>query len=118
MSDKRIEQDVPLRRSPDLDNLPHGLEYQKDEDDRKTRDRNEEKLLAEWVATSRPYKKRDREYYTTIGIIVFLLSLILFFAGQFLFIAVLISLAFVSYVLAAIPPENVHNAITTFGIRT
>ena len=81
-------------------------------------DRHEERLLLEWTAPSRPYKKRDREYYTTIGIIVFLVSLILFFAGQFLFIAVLISLAFVSYVLAAIPPESIHNAITTFGIRT
>jgi hypothetical protein len=78
---------------------------------------NEERLLVEWDAPSRPYKKRDREYYTTIAIIVFLLSLILFFAGQFLFIAVLISLAFVSYVLAAVPPDHIHIAITNFGIH-
>lgn len=80
-------------------------------------DRHEERVLLEWDAPSRPFKKRDREYYTTIGIIVFLLSLILFFAGQFLFIAVLVSLAFVSYVLASVPPDHHHIAITTFGIH-
>jgi hypothetical protein len=83
----------------------------------KDRNRHEEHMLLEWDAPSRPFKKRDREYYTTIGIIVFLLSLILFFAGQFLFIAVLISLAFVSYVLASVPPDHHHIAITSFGIH-
>ncbi|PWU23491.1 hypothetical protein C5B42_02980 [Candidatus Cerribacteria bacterium 'Amazon FNV 2010 28 9'] len=75
-------------------------------------------MLVSWQAASRPFKKRDREFYTTIAIIVFLLTLILFFAGQFLLIAVLISLAFVTYVLNSVPPEPVHNAVTTFGIRT
>lgn len=89
-----------------------------DKDELKLRDRHEERLLFEWTAPSRPYKKRDKEFYTTIGIIVFLVSLILFFAGQFLFIAVVVSLAFVTYVLNTIPPEMVHNRITTFGIRT
>ncbi len=80
--------------------------------------RHEEKVLFEWTAASRPYKKRDREFYTTIAIIVFLVSLILFFAGQFLFIAVVVSLAFVAYVLNTVPPDSIHNAITTFGIHT
>lgn len=77
-----------------------------------------EKILMAWEAPSRPYKKRNREYYTTIAIIVFLISLILFFAGQFLPIAVVIAVAFVSYVLAAIPPDDVQNALTTYGIQT
>ncbi len=79
---------------------------------------NEEKMIFAWSASSRPYKKRDREFYTTIAIIVGLVSLILFFAGQFLFIAVVVSLAFVAYVLNTVPPENVQNALTTFGVRT
>lgn len=83
-----------------------------------TLDQHQERILYEWVSASRPYKKRDREFYTTIGVIVFLVSLILFFAGQFLFIAVVVSGAFVAYVLNTIPPDNVHNAITTFGIRS
>ncbi|HZZ98966.1 MAG TPA: hypothetical protein VFG51_03470 [Candidatus Saccharimonadia bacterium] len=77
-----------------------------------------EEVLLVWDAASRPYKKRDREYYTTIAIIIFLLSIILFFAGQFLLIAVIVAFGFVSYMLASIAPENTSHAITTYGIRT
>lgn len=77
-----------------------------------------EKLMLQWEAPNRPFKKRDREYYTTIAVIVFLLSLILLFAGQFLPIAVVISVGFLSYVLASVPPEKITNAVTTYGIHT
>ncbi len=70
-----------------------------------------------WEAASRPFKKRDREFYTTVGVITFLLSLILFFAGQFLLIGVIISVAFLAYVLASVPPEKQQNSITNYGIR-
>jgi hypothetical protein len=76
-----------------------------------------EKVLIEWQAPARPFKKRNRQYYTTIVLIVFLISLILFFAGQFLFIAVIIALAFLAYVLSSVPPEIVRNRITTYGIQ-
>lgn len=77
-----------------------------------------EELIIEWEAPSRPFKKRNRQYYTTIGVIVFLICLILFFAGQFLPIAVVIAVAFLAYVLSAVQPEQVMNAITTYGIRS
>jgi len=77
-----------------------------------------EEILLRWTAASRPYKKRDREFYTTIAIIVFLLSTIAFFIGQSMLIAVIVSFAFVAYVLAAVPPEKVEHTITTYGIRT
>jgi hypothetical protein len=77
-----------------------------------------EETLLSWSAPERPFKKRDREYYTTIGIIVFLVSIILFFAGQFLPIAVVVSFAFLSYVLASVPPSTVTHAITNKGLRT
>ena len=79
--------------------------------------KTEEDLYA-WESPSRPFKKRDREFYSTIAVIVFLVSLILLFAGQFLLIAVVVSLAFVSYVLASVPPENVAHRITTHGLHT
>jgi hypothetical protein len=78
----------------------------------------QEYLILSWTAPNRAYKKHDREYYTTIAVIVVLLSVILFFAGQFLPIAVVISAAFLSYVLAAIPPHTVEHQVTTYGIRT
>lgn len=77
-----------------------------------------ETILLEWTAPVRPFKKRKRQYYTTIAILVILVCLILFLAGQFLFIAVILAFAFVNYVLSAIPPENVPNRITTYGVRS
>jgi len=76
-----------------------------------------EEVVVSWSAPSRPFKTRNRQFYTTVAIIVFLVSLILFFAGQFLPIAVVISVAFLGYVLSSVPPHEAAYKITTFGIR-
>lgn len=76
-----------------------------------------EMLVLEWKAPSRPYKKRHQRYFSTILIIALLVSLILFFAGQFLPIAVVISVVFLVYVQAVVPPTELTNRITTYGIR-
>jgi hypothetical protein len=76
-----------------------------------------EGVIFEWSAESRPYKKRNKQYYITIALIVFLVSLILFFAGQFLPIAVVITIAFLAYVLSSVPPHKTDISITTYGIR-
>ena len=76
------------------------------------------KDLLEWEAPARPFKKRDREYFTTIGAIVFLLTIILFFLKEWLLIGAIIAFAFLAYVLASIPPEKVKHKITTRGIIT
>jgi len=77
----------------------------------------EEELLR-WKAPARLFKKRDREYYTTIGAIVFLLVVILLFIKQWMLIAVIVAFAFVSYVLAAVQPEEVEHVVTSKGIKT
>jgi len=76
------------------------------------------KTLVEWKAPVRPFKKRDREYFTTIGAIVFLLAVILFFLKEWILIAVIIALVFVSYILATVQPEEVEHKITNRGIIT
>ena len=76
----------------------------------------EVKTLLEWVAPSRPFRKKDRSYYTTIAILVVLLVLIAFLAREFLLIGVILSLSFVAYVLAFVPPENITYKISTQGI--
>ena len=75
------------------------------------------KTIISWSAPSRPFKKRNRQYYTTVILIVFLVSLILFFAGQFLPIAVVISVGFLAYVLSSVPPHEVKIEVTTYGIE-
>ena len=76
-----------------------------------------EKLILEWKAPSRPFKKHKKQYYTTIITIALLLGLILFFAGQTLTVAVVLAVAFLSYVMATIPPYTITNSITTYGVK-
>lgn len=71
-----------------------------------------------WSSPSRLFKKRDREYFTNIGAIVFLLTIILVFAREFVLIAAVLSIVFLIYVLSTVPPEEVHHKITSLGIES
>lgn len=75
-----------------------------------------EETLVEWDAPARPFKKRNHQFFSTIIIIAILVSLILFFAGQVLPVAVVISVVFLVYVTAVIPPQSVHYKLTNYGI--
>ena len=77
-----------------------------------------EEVIYDWHAASRPFKKRNRQYHTTIITISLLLSLILFFAGQVVTIAVVIAVAFLAYIMSTIPPHPIKNKFTTYGIRS
>lgn len=76
-----------------------------------------EETILTWKSAGRPFKQRNRQFYTTVATIVVLISLILFFAGQMLPIAVVISMAFLYYVLSSVPPQESEKKITTYGIR-
>lgn len=76
-----------------------------------------EQLLLQWQADSRVSIRRSREYYSSLAVIVLLISLILFFAGQILLIFVLLSFLFISYVLATVKAEQVKIQVTSYGIR-
>ena len=71
-----------------------------------------------WSSPSRLFKKRDREYFTNVGAIVFLLVIILVFAREFLLIAAVVSIVFLIYVLSTVPPEAVEHRITNLGIES
>lgn len=74
------------------------------------------KTLLSWEAPARPFRKKDRSYYTTLAIIVVLLCLILLLAREFLLIATILSVAFVAYVLAFVPPHKIGYKISTQGV--
>jgi hypothetical protein len=78
---------------------------------------NELKVLYTWKAPTRPFKKRDKEFWTTVIAIVFLVGLILFFVKEWFLIAAIISLTFVYYVLSTVPPEDIECALTNKGVR-
>lgn len=82
---------------------------------------NEEKreeVYLSWSSPSRLFKKRDKEYFTNIAAIVFLLSVILVFAREFVLIAAVLSIVFFIYVLSTVPPEDVKHKITNLGIES
>jgi hypothetical protein len=71
-----------------------------------------------WEAPDRPFKKRKKQFFLTAGTIAGLISLILFFSGQFPLIGVVIAVLFVIYMLYTFPPHTITNQITTFGVRS
>ena len=64
------------------------------------------------------FKKRDKEYFTNVGAIVFLLIVILVFAREFLLIAAVVSIVFLIYVLSTVPPEDIEHHITNLGVES
>ena len=79
-------------------------------------DLNEEKVLFEWVAAERSYKKRDRDFWITAISILVLVSVILIFIKEFLLIVALMSVLFLYYALATVPPKETTYKITNWGI--
>lgn len=76
-----------------------------------------EEDVLEWIAPSRPFKKRNKKYFSTVAVIAILISLILGFAGQLAAISVVIAVSFLAYVFSVVPPQPIRFKITTWGIR-
>ncbi|MBI2590959.1 MAG: hypothetical protein HYW33_03765 [Candidatus Blackburnbacteria bacterium] len=74
------------------------------------------KELFSWHAYARPFKKRNREFFTTVLAVAFLLAVIFFTIGGVLPVVVIISLVFLVYVLSTIAPEQAEHKITTRGM--
>jgi hypothetical protein len=77
-----------------------------------------EEVYLTWSSPSRLFKKRNKEYFTNIAAIVFLLTIILVFAREFLLVAAVLSIVFLIYVLSTVPPEGVEHRITNLGIES
>lgn len=76
-----------------------------------------EQVVYSWEAPSRPFKEKSKQFYTTVITIATLVSLILFFSGQILPIAVIVAVVFLFYVMSTIPPTTVMTQLTNYGIR-
>ena len=76
-----------------------------------------EKDLFTWKAKSRPFKKRNREYWVTIVAIASLLSFIMFLAEGTMPVILIVSIIFLYYVLSTVEPHEIFFKITNKGIR-
>lgn len=74
-------------------------------------------LLLEWTSPARPFLKKSREYYTTSAALIFLLGVVFFLIQEWMAIVAMLAVAFVAYALSAVPPEEIHHRITTFGVE-
>jgi len=75
-----------------------------------------EVVVLSWVAPSRPFKRRSRDFYVTIVSIAVLLGIILFFIEGIIPVFILFSLVFLFYVMSTVEPENIEYKITNKGI--
>ena len=79
-------------------------------------DLNEEKVIFEWEAAERSYKKRGKDFWITAISILVLLSVILFMVKEYFLIVALMAVLFFYYTLSTVPPEKVKNKITNRAI--
>lgn len=76
-----------------------------------------EKDLVAWTAASRPFKRRNREFYITLIAIAAIVGLVLFLVEGFMPVILIISLVFLFYVLSTVEPEKIEYKITSEGIQ-
>src|SRR5579864_1834878 len=77
---------------------------------------HEIKVHLEWEAPGRPFTKRTRTYYATTLIIMFFIEVVLFLFSQYMLMLVVVSLVFLAFALATVPPHNFRYRISSEGI--
>ena len=70
-----------------------------------------------WVAPSRSFKKRDKEYFINLGVLVFFISLIFLFFQEFIVIITIWVLFGILYIFSTIEPDQVSHRITDRGVE-
>lgn len=80
-------------------------------------DVRKEKLLVEWTARTRPFKRRSREFYINLFAVSALIGLIIFLIEGLIPVLLIVALLFIFYVFSTIEPESANYKLTTFGIR-
>lgn len=77
---------------------------------------NDIKTLIAWSAPGRPFRKRSRQFYLSLILLVLPLEIIAFLFSQGLLMMVILSVVFLSMVLSSVSPRNFHFKITSEGI--
>jgi hypothetical protein len=76
-----------------------------------------EKVLFSWKAAARPFKKRDKRFWTTVISIATLFGIILFLIEGAMPVILIISIIFLYYILSTVPPNEIEYAITNKGVK-
>ncbi|HTK03684.1 MAG TPA: hypothetical protein VL401_02860 [Alphaproteobacteria bacterium] len=76
-----------------------------------------ERDLVVWIAQSRPFKRRDRQFFVTTFAIAGIVGLVLFLAEGLMPVLLIVSLVFLYYILSTVEPEKIEYKVTTRGIK-
>jgi hypothetical protein len=79
--------------------------------------RESERELVTWTAPARPFKRRDKRFYTTVFAIAGIISLVMFLAEGIMPVILIVALVFLYYILSTVPPENIEYKITSKGLK-
>lgn len=79
--------------------------------------REPERELVVWTAPSRPFKRKNRQFYITTFSMVGIVSLVLFLAEGIMPVLLIISMVFLYYILSTVEPEKIEYKITTKGVK-
>lgn len=78
----------------------------------------EEETYYSWKADSRLFKRRGKEYYSTVVVLALLVSVIMFFIEGVMPVLLIWSIVFAIYAVSKTPPTQVTHKLTSWGIRT
>jgi len=79
--------------------------------------KGEEKILMAWKGPVRPFKKRGKEFFSTVLAVAVLLSIIFFFIEGVMPVIVIAAVVFLVYILSTVAPEEVEYKITNRGVK-
>lgn len=78
----------------------------------------EERILFEWDSYERPRKKWSKEFYSSVIVMAFLASVILYFIEGIMPVLVIWSLVFMLWAMSRTEPRMERYAISTWGLKT
>lgn len=112
-SNKAHKNAVPKKHSPRVIAQKKIVEQYDDDDDYVD---NDVKTHLSWHAPGRPFRHRSKDYFINSLLIMVALEFILFILGWYLLMLVVVSLVFLAFALASVPPYLFYYKISSEGI--
>lgn len=76
----------------------------------------EVKTFLAWSAPARPFRKKGRQFFASVGLLVIFIEIILFLFSEYALMATALALAFLAVALSSVPPRNFHYKISNQGL--
>jgi len=78
----------------------------------------EERAILAWKSAARPFRRKSKQYFTTVAIIALVLIIVSALLQWWMAIGVILTLIFVIYVLGTVEPEEIEHKISKSGLST